>query len=284
MAALTLERYSFLRAKQLADPISDKSRRRYLMVFICLIWFAAISFALGKTLTIRQVYDEESRRFVCASTFNSSHERFYTILKWLLAFVLPYTIIIIFSFLLLKFLQDWSRKAALLRAPVNRGKLSYTTTLTRLFTGKSTMLPTTVNKSQSDPDGISLELNSLTTNNHSIISDYMSNNAVPPSTSRTPRTRVSKIKRRSTRFVLAVTVSFLMTWSPFWIMRILMLFSESESIVLVVFHSISLILTYLEGVLNPLLNILLTENFRDFVKKTKSGISACWKANINEEF
>lgn len=76
--------------------------------------------------------------------------------------------------------------------------------------------------------------------------------------------RQSMIKKRTTRFVLAVVISFLCAWSPFWIFQIVVLFTESQSVLLQVARNLTLITVYFEGVINPLLFLILTENFRDF--------------------
>lgn len=79
-------------------------------------------------------------------------------------------------------------------------------------------------------------------------------------------TRQSLIKKRTTRFVLAVVISFLCAWSPFWIFQIVVMFIESlESNLLPIARNLTLIFLYFEGVTNPLLFLILTENFREFV-------------------
>ena len=77
--------------------------------------------------------------------------------------------------------------------------------------------------------------------------------------------RQSRIKKRTTRFVLAVVISFLCAWSPFWIFQIVVTFIESDSAVLHAARNLTLVALYFEGVINPLLFMILTENFREFV-------------------
>jgi hypothetical protein len=69
------------------------------------------------------------------------------------------------------------------------------------------------------------------------------------------------MKRKSTKFVLAVVLSFLYTWSPLWIYQCIILFTEFESFAIIIGSNITLILVYLGGVMDPLLYMILTENF-----------------------
>ena len=84
-----------------------------------ILWLAAIGFSLPKALSIveREIeQDNGTKLTVCDSTFAQSHEEIYTILKWILAFLMPYSVIIIFSCCLLKFLRDWSDRTKRLHA------------------------------------------------------------------------------------------------------------------------------------------------------------------------
>jgi hypothetical protein len=66
------------------------------------------SFALVETLSI--VLSFEDDLYQCNSLLSEKAEKIYTIFKWIMAFVLPYTFIVIVSVLLLKFLKEWSDK------------------------------------------------------------------------------------------------------------------------------------------------------------------------------
>ena len=88
-------------------------------------------------------------------------------------------------------------------------------------------------------------------------------------------TRQEMIKRRSTRFVIAVVISFLCCWSPLWLFQLIMsFFDPKNSNFMRIFNNLTLIIVYCSCVFNPLLYMLLTENFREyareFLKKIKS--------------
>lgn len=76
--------------------------------------------------------------------------------------------------------------------------------------------------------------------------------------------RQSQIKKRTTRFVLALVISFLCAWSPLWIFQIVVTFTDSHSHYLQIARNLTLIGVYMEGVTNPLLFLILTETFREF--------------------
>jgi hypothetical protein len=303
VAALTLERYLCLKEKQISDT-SKKCKRRAFMFYIVLLWICAISFALSKTLYVHQVFHSESNVYTCGSSLSDPAERAYTIIKWILAFLLPYSIIIIFSVLLLKFLKEWSSKAKLLRQPnlshhaqEKSELLSPAKNVNDAHAAASSIqLSLIVKQSVSRNSDIPLtELTSLTSSSRNSTeqtkicfccclkpSTVIKSDSIiikPPSTKNSVSVgsnnnniayaRLNMIKRRSTRFVLAVAVSFLCTWSPLWISQIILMFTEYQSLALIVIHNLTLVITYLECLLDPLLFILLTQNFREFINKRK---------------
>lgn len=76
--------------------------------------------------------------------------------------------------------------------------------------------------------------------------------------------RVTMIKKRTTRFVLAIVFSFLCTWSPLWILHLFDQFSNKTSTKhIMIINSVVLMLNYLSGVANPIFFMLLTNNFRE---------------------
>lgn len=80
---------------------------------------------MSKALSIveREVkYNNNETMIVCDSTYTERAEVIYTILKWILAFLLPYSVIIFFSCCLLKFLKEWSNRTKHLQAANNRNK------------------------------------------------------------------------------------------------------------------------------------------------------------------
>ena len=278
MAALTFERYLCLKENQLV--VVNKQKVKLFITYITFLWIFAISFALTKTLYIKQVYHKDAGKYACGSTFNAKYKQIYTILQWIIAFVFPYSIIIIFSSLLLKFLHNWSMKSISLHSapkkqnneviqeePFEMEKLVRSQISSQ---SKRNNLGNNIFSGGNDPAESILLNNSKCCLN----STY----SLPIENSASALVRISMIKRRSTRFVLAVVISFLCTWSPFWIYQIIISFTEFQSIFLVIMHNLTLVCTYIEGVLDPLFYILLTENFRDFISK----LNCCSKKVLND--
>lgn len=300
VAALTLERYVCLKEKTLHP--NDKFKKRIILIYIILLWLLAIGFSLPKTLSIVEILDKDNKT-ACESTFDQTHDEIYTILKWILAFLLPYVIIIFFSCCLLRFLKEWSNRSKLLRggaAAAAKNLLSKPTDEQKSSTEKKIqtnaqnsktckIIENTVEENNctenSTPRKTTLqtfiaedENNTFSTKKKNSFDNY--NNGINYSEILTMETsssqqktatvakkpcRASLIKKRTTRFALAIVISFLCTWSPFWIFQIIVAFTEYQNYFLQIMRSLTLIGVYMEGVTNPLLFLILTENFREFV-------------------
>ena len=152
-------------------------------MFIASIWCVAIFFGLPKTMSIIVV--ESKKVMMCISTFERDLEEIHTITQIIFSFWFPSVIIIIFSILLLRFLKKWSKNS------------------------KSFRTTTTSSKRRRRLDNESIVITKKATN--SLTTTYS--------------VRVSKknlnakktiIKRKTTRFVLAIVFSFLCCWSPLW--------------------------------------------------------------------
>jgi hypothetical protein len=68
---------------------------------VTVLWIFASLFALVKTYWI--ALDQKEDVFICKSLLSENAERVYTIFKWIMCFVMPYTLILILSVLLLRF-------------------------------------------------------------------------------------------------------------------------------------------------------------------------------------
>ena len=108
-------------------------------------------------------------------------------------------------------------------------------------------------------------LNTLN-NNNNYKSCEITNVAASAQSSK-PMSRHERIKRRSTKFVISVVISFLCCWSPLWLFQLIMsFFDPKNSNFMRVFNNLTLIVVYCSCVFNPLLYMLLTENFREYAK------------------
>lgn len=262
MAALTLERYFCLRENKIIE--NDKSKCSIVCIYIILLWAFSIGFSMPKTLSIIEVFNNETQTNVCASLFDQAHEEIYTVAKWIIAFALPYMIIIVFSGLLLKFLKEWSARAKLLhnntKKPKNFIPYSVASKNEDDLSEKKNLKDNT--NQMEFPKKSKNFLSSLVmwkkTKSNKSFSTVVVKRHVKES-------RTTKIKRRTTRFVLAVVISFLCAWSPLWMFQIAVTFSESQNFFLKLMSNLTLIIVYLGGVINPLLYMILTNNFREFI-------------------
>jgi hypothetical protein len=192
---------------------NDKSKSKLIGIYIIVLWLLAICYTLPKGLSIKEeVFDEHV--IVCGSTMSPFHEKINTILKWILSFAFPYSIIIVNSILLLKFLTEWSN---------NSNKLKYQA---KLQVQSLPLMTSTTNSDKLD-DNITNQsaTNLLSANNNesrskcSFKSDESSK--IVSNTSEIQISRVNAntktnrslmIKKRTTRFVLAIVFSFLCCW------------------------------------------------------------------------
>lgn len=178
---------------------NDKSKSKLIGIYIIILWLLAICYTLPKGLSIKEeIYENVT---VCGSTMSAFHEKINTILKWILSFAFPYSIIIVNSILLLKFLTEWSN---------NSNKLKYQA---KNQLQSLPLIPSTTNSERID-DNLG--------NKNQSAPKYLSANKNEPSKSseiqvsrvnvNTKTTRSMMIKRRTTRFVLAIVFSFLCCW------------------------------------------------------------------------
>ena len=97
-------------------------------------------------------------------------------------------------------------------------------------------------------------------------------------------TRVNMIKKRTTFFVLAVAISYLITWSPLWAFQVYVEFGENETQYIQIINSFIFVLHYLNGVINPLLFMLLTQNYKEYYSKLKSDFQKTFKKSEFEQY
>ena len=139
-----------------------------------------------------------SRILTCRSVLSEHALRIYEIILYIIAFVIPYSIIVIFSLKLLRFFHQWlNRKRKLIRFSI------------------------------------------------------------------------TKRRTRGVKLVLCIVLSFLICYTPFWIFKFYTSFFLDETIqkrpllrhFLKYAHQLVVLFSHVEGVLNPLFFIVLTEHF-----------------------
>lgn len=77
-------------------------------------------------------------------------------------------------------------------------------------------------------------------------------------------------KRRATTLVLLIIISFFVFWSPLWILQLYDTFNErGPTQYIQILNFLTLVFVYANGLLNPLLYLILTQNFRDYIRTNK---------------
>lgn len=231
IAFLTLERYFSIKQLKLYNK---SSKIKLTILNIIILWVISVLFSLPKTFSIVLVYDSESKIYRCYSMVDDNQEKIYWVLKLLAAFIIPYIFLIISSILLIRVLHEWWQKSSNLFNS------------SAFYTEKSLLL----NKIDTTSQTGSIKTKNL---------DNVCKNR-----------RAFKIKRKATRVVLAIVYIFLCTWLPIWLFQITIAFSNDENLFFRLMNNVTLIMTYLTGVFNPLVLIIFTENFQDFISNLKS--------------
>lgn len=187
VAALTLERYLFLNQYR-RESHNFKRETLRIPFFLLVSWILAFLFALPKTLVIDKktatLNDYELK-------WHESTQKLFFSFELLIAFIIPFTVIMVFSIKILIFVERW---------PKNSNSFQ----------------------------------------------------------------RI--IRRRTKTFIITIVVTFLMTWLPFWTFQIYDNFFEEDTFHIQTWNKIVLIINYSNGVINPLLYMFLTNNFRDYLK------------------
>lgn len=81
---------------------------------------------------------------------------------------------------------------------------------------------------------------------------------------------LNNYKKRATTLVLLIITSFFVLWSPLWILQLYDTFNQrGPTPYIQILNFITLVFVYANGLLNPLIYLILTQNFRDYLRKTK---------------
>lgn len=74
-------------------------------------------------------------------------------------------------------------------------------------------------------------------------------------------------KRRATTLVLLIIISFFVLWSPLWILQLYDTFNQyGPTPYIQILNFLTLVFVYANGLLNPLIYLILTQNFRDYTQ------------------
>jgi hypothetical protein len=92
-------------------------------------------------------------------------------------------------------------------------------------------------------------------------------------------------KRRATTLVLLIIISFFVLWSPLWILQLYDTFNQrGPTPYIQILNFVTLVFVYANGLLNPLLYLILTQNFREYIRTNKwSSWKIKRRARINQQ-
>ena len=206
IAALTFERYYCVREKSVKKKVS----RRYTLAYIIILWSLAILYALPGTMSVVLRTHEESN--YCDSLLADSFLKIYISSKFVICFAFPYIVLIVFSTLLLVFLKKWSNNAKKFKIKSKYGGCVTDQAVDNEQT--ETALQVLFDKEPSPvlPTRSSVKLNR---NSMDLVKKSLQGTLFNKETKKSKKDdKRMMIKRRSTRFVLAVASSFLCCWSP----------------------------------------------------------------------
>ena len=89
-------------------------------------------------------------------------------------------------------------------------------------------------------------------------------------------------KRRATTLVLLIIISFFVLWSPLWILQFYDTFNErGPTPYIQILNFLTLVFVYANGLLNPLIYLILTQNFRDYIQNYRFN---CFRARKSSQF
>jgi hypothetical protein len=259
------------------------------------IWAIAFAFITPIVFTIRVVDYGEHRS--CESDWSdTSFSMFFTI-KFILIFFVPYVVIWISSVKLLLYLNEWrirtrsgrnfemcdaAHQARFQKSNENANAAAAAGAASDNPGSKFLVLPTVKyqassgsgNEPSKDP---SSTRNEVALNLISVQSDYDSgltlanqlettNEACTCTSSKlTKRSYLDMVRRKAVRLVLAIVLVFLIQWSPLWTFQFIHMFGSSRIAHLHLINAVISIISYTNTVANPILYMLLTYNFKQYL-------------------
>ncbi|CAF0924664.1 unnamed protein product [Brachionus calyciflorus] len=109
IAALSVERFLDVADKKNCFEITgNRLKPCFIVIYSILVWMFALCFTLPIIFSIQLKKNDEF--YNCESDWEDSTLKLFFIIKLFLIFIIPYTVIIISSFKLLKFLNDWKKR------------------------------------------------------------------------------------------------------------------------------------------------------------------------------
>lgn len=268
---LSVERYFEVTDSNKNRKVKIFTKTR-IKLFIVACWLLAGVFVGLILPSIRLL--ERGNQQECSSTWPEEYLSIFFTTKFIIIFLIPYMIILISSIKLLLFLNKWRKRTRVNKTTSHSESRKRLTNLSRAgsFSRNSFLHPNdlvhelsvirTPSPTRKLGDAREPVQSSL------ILADSMSQSSYYSgiATRVVKRDFVNSVQEKATRLVLAIVFVFLLQWSPFWFFQFFQMFSDTviENVQLI--NLIISVLSYSNTVVNPFLYMLLTHNFKEYLK------------------
>lgn len=284
IAALSVERFiDVTEQNSKFESLSNNLKSSLLVVYSIIIWVLATCFTLPIVISIKLVTHGEIS--ICQSDWHDSTLRIFFIAKFLTFFIIPYSVIIASSSKLLLFLNEWKKRFNRMNNK-NKGRIiidqkslvklkirnqiekssDSTTIQTELFSLRSDLIneKTSILEKKTRRERVRNYFNS-----NFVSRQFLLENRQEEAVFKGKKDGfVNVVRRKAIRLVLSIIFLFLIQWLPFWIFQIFVLFSTDYYFCLQLIHLTVTTLSYSNTVVNPVLYMLLTYNFKEYCKKS----------------
>ncbi|RNA15765.1 Poly-cysteine and histidine-tailed [Brachionus plicatilis] len=301
VAALSVERFYDVTDKNCSELSSDRLKPCFTILYSIFVWAFALCFSLPLISSI-QLKKHNQNVFICQSDWDDSSLRIFFVLKLFLIFIFPYSVITFSSCKLLKFLNNWkkrfnksafSSRRTKSHVVVRQRKSSVQTSMVVIGCKYASIVHENAEDKQSEPTEAKIntnesnyqaylqmangdlkeqEENGENGEKFKIVEALVNLKKIFTRKKSTRRSLIknrylNSVRRKAIRLVLAINFLFIIQWSPFWIFQIVMLFSTSGVRNIRSINTVVSTLSYSNTVANPVLYMLLTYNFKEYLQK-----------------
>jgi hypothetical protein len=251
-------------------------------VYISIIWIVSLLFIIPLLSSIKLIKHQDE--YSCGSEWSDTSLTVFLMLKFVLIFLLPYIIIVVSSMKLLLYLNDWRRRSKRNLRQRNfelqsKSKENHTESGLKKNSYLSLVVTKTELKTGDRSASVNLiviqeDENALNNQDHSR-DDMCICARFAARTRRTKRKNyMSSVRRKAVRLVLSIVFVFILQWSPLWIFQFILNFSNSNIKNVQIINISTSTLSYTNTVANPILYILLTSNFKQYLKNNLPKLMA----------
>jgi hypothetical protein len=264
--------------------------RNKVLIYIGLIWLVAGIFITPLLFSMRLASYKNTHS--CASEWSDVSHSIYFVFKCVLIFIVPYTVIVMNSVKLLCYLNKWSM--TLNRSSTSKREVNPSPPLSHSGSRHSQKSPVKTNSNYlavptvqyqaaatvaATPSSDKLvEQAEVTINLVSVQSDFesawglenmsadisQSGCGIIPGGAR--KSFNETVRRKAVRLVLAIMIVFLVQWSPVWTFQFYQMAVTEPINHLHLINTVITVISYSNTVANPLLYMLLTYNFKQYLK------------------